>query len=243
MADVETGTALAAGEHKIYFVAQDGAANSSSIESLTFTVDDSSPVSALAIAVADDGNLYDSSFAQFDDTSLTTGSTYYATGNVTLSGTITEANLSSITTTLFKDGESVDGFKCASGGNAEDSPVSGAWSFPATTEDGEYIYRIILTDKAEQTVSYMITVVVDTLAPSVEITTPSEGESYETNEIKLLKGTHEDSGSGINTVTYSLNGGSSVSVLTIENTSRRSAVSFRSFASVPKREDQFNSSV
>lgn len=206
---------LSAGSHTIYFRAVDAAGNSSSISSFTFTVDADTPSSTLNVTVSDDGELYSyssSNSGTFTEVSLTdsvtqleTGSTYYTTQNFILSGVISEENIDAITATLIVDGDVQD----ESGFTLTDS----AWTFETTDGDAEYLYRIVIVDKSGRQVSYYVTVVVDTVAPSISISTPSSSDSFTTNSI-TIRGTHEDEGSGIKSIQYSLDCGANYTDVT-----------------------------
>jgi hypothetical protein len=133
---------------------------------------------------------------------ITTDSTYYASGEVKIAGTITETNFDSTYYSVTKNSAPVSG---------QVTPVfngTKSWSFTRTaaannTDDGTYAYALGIYDKAGRSNVYSFTIIVDTKVPTLEVTSPATNEAVAV-ATKNLKGTASDSGSGIQSVTYTL---------------------------------------
>lgn len=133
-------------------------------------------------------NLYNSSgIAIESSTDLTDGETYFAKKAFTLSGEITENNLSSV--------------KFA-GTDITSKISNNAWKYsPNVSYDGTFTYKISLTDKAGNLTEKTIYVLYDTTSPSLTISSPSQDQNVSDGKV-TVSGTVNDSGSGIKTVSY-----------------------------------------
>lgn len=133
-------------------------------------------------------NLYNSSgIAIESSTDLTDGETYFAKKAFTLSGEITENNLSSV--------------KFA-GTDITSKISNNAWTYsPNVSYDGTFTYKISLTDKAGNLTEKTIYVLYDTTSPSLTISSPSQDQNVSDGKV-TVSGTVNDSGSGIKTVSY-----------------------------------------
>ncbi len=118
---------------------------------------------------------------------LTSGGTYYAKENFTLSGTITEEHLDSIK---------------INGTDVNSYVSENIWTYePSVTADGTYTYKIVLTDKAENQSEYTLNVTYDTTAPSIAVTSPTADSNTTTGTLSI-EGNVSDSGSGVKQIGY-----------------------------------------
>ena len=92
-----------------------------------------------------------------DNSELTSGSSYYASGAYTLSGVVTEASASY---TVKVDGSEV---------TADSTTNTWSKTFSQTTE-GDYTHTIVITDAAGNSVTKTVTVTYDKTAPGLTIT-------------------------------------------------------------------------
>ena len=181
--------------------------DTSLVESLTggtITVDTKAPDSTIELSGAD--KVLDSSHAEVTDSSsgkysLTFGKIYYTNGTFTLGGDIKEGNLDltdgkAPALTVSKEGGIATSLSFTTGGTS-----SGSWTYVQNyatdgSDDGSYEYTLTLNDKAGQNFSKSVTVIVDTKAPTLNFTSPSEGERFES--APSAKIAYSDDGSGIN---------------------------------------------
>ena len=179
--------------YKLKVIAKDKAGNTSDYTTGSITIDTTAPkttVNGTALYKAD-GTAADSSLS---DGTVEEIEKKYAQSSYTLSGTITDANFESI---VLKEN-----------GTTKTVTVEGAnWTYtPAAFTTGTEVtnnYTITVKDKANNITSYSLTVVYDTKAPVIEITSP-EATYYPT--VPDANGTVRDSGIGIAEVKYSTDG-------------------------------------
>lgn len=156
------------------------------IEGSTVNIDVTAPYSTSTLKTAAEGQkvVYNKAVLTVDEGknyySIDSNKTYYTNGKFTLGGVITETNLVTegegkpSLTVSFEGGDNT-AVPFTTGGNRE-----GEWSYFADiTEDGTYEYTLKLKDNADQSFEKTVIVIVDTKAPSVSFTSPSEGESFE----------------------------------------------------------------
>ncbi len=163
----------------VHIMATDNAGNSSADNNyVNLVIDSTAPVTVLnGTALFDaDGNSV---------STLSSSGTYYAKESFTLSGTITEVNLDSIKI----NGTAV-------------TVTENTWTYsPSITADGTYTYKILLTDKALNQSEYNVTVICDTTAPSIAVTSPVADSNTTTGSL-TLEGNVSDTGSGLKQISY-----------------------------------------
>ena len=190
-----TVTNLDNAEYTIKLEAEDEAGNTATVISEEKVIVDTVKPT---ISFISDGSLYDMSGDKQDaDAVLTADSTYFTKGAFTLKGTANDANFDAAS---IKVGETKKSF--TSGGSA-----SGAWTYSQAGTDGEYVYTIAATDKANNPASATITVKVDTSAPDKnEITAPANATrlSAISETTYIFKGNAKDKtgGTGVSKILY-----------------------------------------
>ncbi len=179
------------GVYSVSVVADDTFGNSThETKDNAFTVDTVAPSSTIQTVMNGEVNLYNSSFEK--DAVAGFGNIYYADGEFTLNGLITETNPYTVSLSV-------------NGVAKEITKTGNNWSYAQSADDGEYKYVLTLTDVAGNVSVNTITVYIDTTAPVIDITSPALNESFEIAEV-TLKGSLSDNVSGIKKVTYSING-------------------------------------
>lgn len=167
--------------YAVHIRATDNAGNSSADNTyVNLVIDSTAPVTALnGTSLFDaDGNSV---------STLSSSGTYYAKESFTLSGTITEVNLDSIK---------------INGTDVTSSLSENTWTYsPSIAADGTYTYKILLTDKALNQSEYNVTVIRDTTAPSIAVTSPVADSNTSTGSL-ILEGNVSDTGSGLKQISY-----------------------------------------
>lgn len=165
----------------------------------TVTVDTTPPTSTYLLS---SGMLYSS--AGVDDkhpvnsNESVSGITYYTNEAYGFTGEVSDANFDKITV-------NVDKITVNGGSLTVDS--NNKWTVTGVTSaQGPHEYAFVVIDKAGNRTSQTVTVIYDTAAPELDVRTPAAGESFD-NASVTLKGTIEDAGIGVNSLKYSINGG------------------------------------
>ena len=140
-------------------------------------------------------------------TSLTNGTDieldrYYAQAEYSLSGSVIDSNFEySPQSVVLKENGIEKTVTFAGSGTAEDPYI---WTYtPASFADGTYSYTITITDKAENKTIYSLSVVYDTTAPELTITSPVNNSAY--GNMPAANGKASDAGIGIKSVKWSTN--------------------------------------
>lgn len=108
----------------------------------------------------------------------------------TLSGVVTEDNLESIK---------------VNNSAADYDEASKTWTYsPAVEADGTFIYNIALTDKAGNSSSSSVTVIYDTTAPNLTVTSPIGNSNTNSDGSFTIEGSASDNGSGMKSVSYAV---------------------------------------
>jgi hypothetical protein len=161
---------------------------------LTVMVDQSAPTTTLATSATfydTDGNTA---------STVSSGKSYVSKTGFTLSGSIIEANFSSASIAVTKDGVS-DGTAFKTGGTS-----AGAWTYVQAATDGKYVYTITIKDKAGNETVAAVTIIVDTMGPVIKINN-TELSAGSTSKITSTSANYARSGSvGSYTYTYKLSG-------------------------------------
>lgn len=167
--------------YAVHIRATDNAGNSSADNTyVNIVIDSTAPVTAL-----NGSSLFDADGISVS--TLSSNGTYYAKESFTLSGTITEVNLDSIK---------------INGTDVTSSLSENTWTYsPSITADGTYTYKILLTDKALNQSEYNVTVIRDTTAPSIAVTSPVADSNTTTGSL-TLEGNVSDTGSGLKQISY-----------------------------------------
>ena len=183
----------------------------------TISIDSKAPDSTVTLTVGTGKKIIhkqNGSMIDLDDAPKF-GKTYYTNGLFTLGGIITETNLvltdadvvdgtAVPTLTVSKEGAQYSSVPFTLGSN--DGSGNYVWSYTPNyatngNDDGSYDYVLTLWDKSKQQFSKTVTVVLDTAAPELSITSPSDGESFESKPIAKIA--YSDDGVGIDTTTSS----------------------------------------
>ena len=167
--------------YAVHIRATDNAGNSSADNTyVNIVIDSTAPVTAL-----NGSSLFDADGISVS--TLSSNGTYYAKESFTLSGTITEVNLDSIK---------------INGTDVTSSLSENTWTYsPSIAADGTYTYKILLTDKALNQSEYNVTVIRDTTAPSIAVTSPVADSNTTTGSL-TLEGNVSDTGSGLKQISY-----------------------------------------
>ena len=178
--------------YNIKVTAKDKADNSTECQSGSIRVDTIAPVTNVNGTALYEAN------GTTPVTEVTNGETveagtYYAQSSYTLSGVVTDANFEySATSFILKE-------------NGTEKTVNftdSGWTYtPAGFADGNYAYTITVTDKAQNKTVYSFTVVYDTTAPVVVISSP-ENTAY--SSAPEANGTVRDAGIGIAEIKWSI---------------------------------------
>lgn len=183
-----TVTALSDANYKVKITAEDEVNHTTSETSeKKLIVDTQKPV----ISIISDGNIFDmNGNVVEDDTAMSSSATYYAKSAFTLKGNISEVNFKEAS--LKKgQGEGASALTFKTGGTS-----SGAWSYAQTKSDGTYVYTLSVSDKANNSDSTSVTVIIDTTAPSKnDIDSPVTGRIKDnslTDTNYIFKGTAND---------------------------------------------------
>ena len=178
--------------YKLKVTAKDKAQNVTTYETGSITIDTTAPKTTVngtslykADGTAAESSLSDGTVEQIEKK--------YAQSSYTLSGTVSDDNFETL---VIKEN-----------GTAKTVTLTGSeWTYtPAAFTAGTEVtnnYTITVTDKANNIASYSLTVVYDTKAPEIVITSPA-ATYYPT--VPDANGTVIDSGSGIKKVEYSTN--------------------------------------
>ena len=226
--DLSASTYTDGGTYGVYLAAKDIAGNFSLIASnpsakIKLIPDGTAPVSSLTSTLDSETaktGLYDSTGAEVASSAIVSDGTvsYYAKAAFTLSGTVTETFLNTAVLKVSKNGNTPSQYTLYSAASPESLPTGGAWtnkgngtyawsySQSATSADGTYVYTLILTDKAGNTSSKVITVCVDTTNPVLSVISPASGEAVTGSY--TFSGTVSDAGCGVGHVFYTLKKGS-----------------------------------
>lgn len=183
------------GTYIVTVVAKDRASNTATKTTQEIVIDTTAPFSTFAYETAQtEDKLYDRTGTAAD--TIAAGGTYLAKTTFTLKGVITETNLDTATLNIKKDG-------------VAQTPVTiteaGAWNYAQALDDAEYEYTLTIIDLAGNRYEKSLTVIMDTTAPDLTITTPGEGE-YTLLPSMTIKGTTTDDGAGVSKVYYSTDG-------------------------------------
>lgn len=173
------------GVHVVYYAALDAAGNVSAIESTTLKIDLAKPTLTESVIGTD---------------TLT-----YKTGGVTLAGMVADTNgISGVKISYTEDGGTEQTLSATVSGTT--------WNASSDlSDDGLYVVTIVATDGAGQTTTVTRNVMIDTAKPEVTVSSPSDG-TYTTVDSLTVKGLATDgSGSGVKSVSYSLDGSASTS--------------------------------
>ncbi|MFA6938230.1 MAG: Ig-like domain-containing protein, partial [Treponema sp.] len=185
------------GEHTVHLLVTDNAENTSTIDR-KFYMDLASPTSTLTYDTSA-GSLYNTSTGKEGGavSSISPDTTYLADASFKISGVITETFMDTATLSVSKNGGTSSTLWTYSD--------SKTWSYTqsAANADGTYIYTLYVKDKAGQTFTKSVTVIVDTTSPTLDVTSPAGNESVEI-ATKTAKGTASDDGSGVKAVSYNL---------------------------------------
>ncbi|MBQ0051555.1 MAG: Ig-like domain repeat protein [Treponema sp.] len=188
-------------EYTVKVVATDAYENKNSKE-VSFSVDTKDPSSTLDFTKsAEDAKFLDSVFADVTVNTISDGAVYYTDKAFTLGGTVTEANLDTVKLAVTKDGTAVSGSPFTLTLTADNK-----WSYEQSvaddnSSDGKYDYSLELKDKAGRSTTYNYSVVIDTIAPTVTITSPNGNVA---DKSVSLGGTLVEDGSGVKSVKYSI---------------------------------------
>ena len=190
-----------------FLAAKDNAGNTTIYNgSAKLTIDKAAPTSTVTITSATDGKVLNQSKTELSGSEAEFGKIYYSSKAFTLGGEIIETNLdvseeNKPKLTVKKDGGSETALNFTTGGTA-----AGEWTYemPADSADGSYEYTLTVKDKVGSEFSKSVTVNLDTKAPTVDFTSPADGENFES--APSAKIVYSDDGVGIDTskVTYTI---------------------------------------
>ena len=188
-----------------FLAAKDNAGNTKIYDgSAKLTIDKAAPTSTVKITT--DGKVLNQSKTELSGSEAEFGKIYYSSKAFTLGGEIIETNLdvseeNKPKLTVKKDGGSETSLNFTTGGTA-----AGEWTYemPADSADGSYEYTLTVKDKVGSEFSKSVTVNLDTKAPTVDFTSPADGENFES--APSAKIVYSDDGVGIDTskVTYTI---------------------------------------
>ena len=200
---------LCEGTWYLHVIATDKAGNASDDVIREFVVDKANPVTTVK--------------ANGNNDELNPNDVYYFNaGNLTLAGTITETHGLSendavkISKTVGNTSSPLATIK-ADGTEGSVNTSTGAWSVSIpTSEDGASgikdnemtLITITVKDKAGKSTSYKYNVYNDTVAPTINITSITNGEYFTDNHRENVGGTISDAGSGVDSFSYLLKYGS-----------------------------------
>ena len=164
---------LADGRYKVNIYAKDKAENENAaggqISQHCLVVDTTAPV----ITVKTDTDVYDDNGNATKI--LSRGGKYYVNSGFTLSGSITELNIDTIT---FNEETSPAGFTVTDGSDAEKKN----WTYTQAQIDGEHEYILKVRDKAGNNTTFNVNINIDTTAPSVNKNNITAPDSTRINE-------------------------------------------------------------
>jgi hypothetical protein len=178
-------TGLSEGNHTLDVYVSDKAGNQSSVQSITFMVDQNNPVLA---AITIDGST-------FGETPV------FRTTGFTLAGSVTDTNgIASVSITQTKEGGSSEPVTVSLGTGT----TSRTWTASISLSgEGSYTYTITVTDVADRSTSATRTVVVDTQSPPAPTVSSPSMNSWILGTSYAVSGTASDAGSaGIGAVYY-----------------------------------------
>ncbi|WP_191015327.1 Ig-like domain-containing protein [Treponema zioleckii] len=188
-----------------FLAAKDNAGNTTIFNKFAkFTIDKAVPTSTVKITT--DGKVLNQSKTELSGSEAEFGKIYYSSKTFTLGGEIIETNLdvseeNKPKLTVKKDGGSETALSFTTGGTS-----AGAWTYkmPADSADGSYEYTLTVKDNVGSEFSKSVTVNLDTKAPTVDFTSPADGESFES--APSAKIAYSDDGVGIDTskITYTI---------------------------------------
>ena len=195
---------LCEGTWYLHVIATDKAGNASDDVIREFVVDKANPVTTVK--------------ANGNNDELNPNDVYYFNaGNLTLTGTITETHVLSendavkISKTVGNTSSPLATIK-ADGTEGSVNTSTGAWSVSIpTSEDGASgikdnemtLITITVKDKAGKSTSYKYNVYNDTVAPTINITSITNGEAFDSETLSNVGGTIVDAGSGVDSTTVS----------------------------------------
>lgn len=179
----------------VHIKATDNAGNASADNTyINLVIDSTSPATTLSGT-----DLFDSDGKVVS--TLSANGTYYAKESFTLIGTITEVNPDSI---------KING--------TDVTLTENSWTYsPSIIDDGTYTYKIVLTDKALNQSEYSLTVIRDTTAPSIAVTSPVADSNTTTGSL-TLEGNVSDTGSGLRQISYVITDSSDATTITDSKT-------------------------
>ena len=181
-----------------FLAAKDNAGNTTIFNKFAkLTIDKAVPTSTVKITT--DGKVLNQSKTELSGSEAEFGKIYYSSKTFTLGGEIIETNLdvsaeNKPKLTVKKDGGSETALSFTTGGT-----TAGAWTYemPADSADGSYEYTLTVKDNVGSEFSKSVTVNLDTKAPTVDFTSPADGESFES--APSAKIAYSDDGVGIDT--------------------------------------------
>ena len=180
--------------YSIKVTAEDKAGNTSTADTTDkkMTVDVTEPTTTLTgtnLFTIADGTATEVA----EDVTLDSEHTYYAKGLFSFGGTVIDGNF---------DGETGITVAGGTGTKTLDTSNSKNWTFtPNNLADGSKTYTITFTDKAQNQKSYAVTVIYDTTAPEVKVSSPTENEAI-SDATMSVRGTATDAYAGTKTVYY-----------------------------------------
>ena len=127
---------------------------------------------------------------------------YFAQTAYSLSGSVIDSNFEYNAQSVMLKENGIEKEVTFAGSGTDEEPY--IWSYtPASFSDGTYSYTITITDKAENKTIYSLSIVYDTSAPELTITSPLNNSAY--GNMPAANGKATDAGIGIKTVKWSTN--------------------------------------
>ena len=127
---------------------------------------------------------------------------YYAQTAYSLSGSVIDSNFEYTAQSLVLKENGVEKEVTFEGSGTAETPYT--WNYtPDSFEDGAYAYTITITDKAGNKTIYSLTIIYDTSAPELTITSPVNNSAY--GNMPAANGKATDAGIGVKTVKWSTN--------------------------------------
>lgn len=146
--------------------------------------------------------IYDEANPTFTETASTIPGTalVYRNADVTFGGDSTDGNgIASVVVTYKKNGGSSENLL-----NQINGAETWSTSLPTSLGDGTYELEFTATDNVGKSTSFTRNIMIDTTAPTLDITAPTSGEGVSSNSY-TIRGTVDDgTGKGVSTLEYSL---------------------------------------